>query len=133
MLSAGYQHGLVRGRNTLAEHRRSSPQRNNPGMRGLSPSTSSHSMTSTVRAPRDSMTRTVAPLGSGLSDQAKKASEPPRILMSTSPGPSPPRVPTVRTPTQPTEDSSLANDSLLYAELPLTSVVLPAAGNSLAG
>ena len=107
--SSGNQHGLVRGRNTVAEHGRSSPKRRgNPGMRGLSPSTSSHSMTSTARAPRDSMTRTVAPLGSGFSDQARKASEPPRILMSTSPGPSPPRVATVGTPTRPTEDSSLA-------------------------
>jgi hypothetical protein len=87
-------------------------------MRGLSPSTSSHSMTSTARSPRDSTTRTVAPLGSGLSDQARKASEPPRILMSTSPGPSSPRVPTVSTPTQPIEDSSLANDSPLYPEVP---------------
>ena len=77
-------------------------------MRGLSPSTSSHSMTSTARDPRDSITKTVAPLGSGFSDQARKASEPPRILMSTSPGPSLPRVPTIRTPTRPTEDSSLA-------------------------
>jgi hypothetical protein len=80
-------------------------------MRGLSPSASSHSMTSTARSPRESMTRTVEPLGSGLSDQARKASEPPRILMSTSPGPPAPRVPTVSTPTQPIEDSSLATDS----------------------
>jgi len=76
-------------------------------MRGLSPSASSHSMTSTARAPRDSMTRTVAPLGSGFSDQARKASEPPRILMSTSPGPASPRVATMRTPTEPTQISSL--------------------------
>jgi hypothetical protein len=77
-------------------------------MRGMSPSTSSHSMTSTARAPRDSITRTVAPLGSGFSDQARKASEPPRILTSTSPGPAPPRVATESTPTQPTQASSLA-------------------------
>jgi hypothetical protein len=89
-------------------------------MRGLSPSASSHSMTSTARAPRESMTKTVEPSGSGLSDQARKASEPPRILMSTSPGPSPPRVPTVRRPTQPIEDSSLATDSPLYPEVPST-------------
>jgi len=78
-------------------------------MRGLSPSTSSHSMTSTARAPRESMTRTVAPLGSGFSDQARKVSEPPRILMRTSPGPALPRVATARTPTEPTAFSSLAN------------------------
>ena len=45
-------------------------------MRGLSPSVSSHSMTSTAREPRDSTTRTVAPLGSGLSDHARKAAVP---------------------------------------------------------
>ena len=78
-------------------------------MRGLSPIVSSHSTTSTARAPRDSMTRTVAPLGSGSADQARKFSEPPRILMRTSPGPAPPRVATVSTPTRPTEVSSLAN------------------------
>jgi hypothetical protein len=65
-------------------------------------------MTSTARAPRDSTTSTVAPRGSGLSDQARKVSEPPRTLTRTSPGPAPPRVATVSTPTRPTEDSSLA-------------------------
>jgi hypothetical protein len=92
-------------------------------MRGLSSSGSSHSTTSTARAPRDSMTRTVAPLGSGFSDQARNVSEPPRILMRTSPGPLWPRVPTVRTPTQPIEASSLATDSPLYPEVPAPSLV----------
>jgi hypothetical protein len=43
--------------------------------------------------------------------------------MSTSPGPPPPRVPTVRTPTEPIEDSSLTIDSPLYPGSALYSVV----------
>jgi hypothetical protein len=93
-------------------------------MRGLSPSASSHSMTSTARAPRDSITKTVAPLGSGLSDQARKVSEPPRILMCTSPGPASPRVATVRTPTEPTQLSSLATGTAPFTGSAVPSVVL---------
>nr|CEL22575.1 hypothetical protein [Kibdelosporangium sp. MJ126-NF4]CTQ89431.1 hypothetical protein [Kibdelosporangium sp. MJ126-NF4] len=64
-------------------------------------------MTSTARAPRESTTNTVAPLGSGSSENARNVSEPPRILISTSPGPRPPRVPTTRTPIDPTGESSV--------------------------
>ena len=49
------------------------------------------------------------PCGSGSSDQAMKDSEPPRILIRTSPGPRSPRVPTVRTPTEPIADESATN------------------------
>src|SRR5262249_20454236 len=65
------------------------------------PSGSVHSLTSTVLEPRSSMTRTVVPLGNGSTDQAMNASEPPRILTWTSPGPASPRVATVMTPMQP--------------------------------
>ena len=94
-------------------------------MRGLSSSGSPHSTTSTVREPRDSMTKTVAPLGSGFSDHARKVSEPPRILMHTSPGPVLPRVATVSTPTRPTEDSSLATRQPPLPEVPEVSLVAP--------
>ena len=70
-----------------------------------------HSLTSTVRLPLDSMTRTVAPLGSGVGDQAMYASEPPLILTSTSPGPPDPLVATVSTPMQPMSEFSRANVS----------------------
>src|SRR6185437_10685626 len=42
--SPGNQHGLVGCRYTVTEHRRSSPNTDNPGLRGISPSASSHSM-----------------------------------------------------------------------------------------
>jgi len=58
-------------------------------------------MTSTVRRPLESVTKTVAPLGKGVSDQAIKCSEPPRTLTRTSPGPPGPLVAMVRTPTAP--------------------------------
>src|SRR5215470_20169357 len=60
-----------------------------------------HALTSTVRVPRSSITRTVVPLASGSGDHAMNDSVPPRILTSTSPGPAVPRVATVMTPTQP--------------------------------
>jgi hypothetical protein len=82
-----------------------------PGIRGASPSGSAHSMTSTARAPRESMTSTVAPCGKGVSDQARKHSEPPRTFIRTSPGPATPRVATVSTPTVPIEASSRVNNS----------------------
>ena len=47
------------------------------------------------------MTRTVAPLGSGVGDQAMYASEPPRTLTITSPGPAGPLVATLSTPMLP--------------------------------
>src|SRR6266571_4420498 len=62
-------------------------------------------LTSTVRVPRSSMTSTVVPLGSASGDQAMNASEPPRILTRTSPGPALPRVATVTTPMQPMADT----------------------------
>src|SRR4030088_2020611 len=52
------------------------------------------------------MTSTVAPFGSGSSDHARKASDPPRILITTSPGPVAPRVLTVKTPIRPKRDES---------------------------
>src|SRR6202021_397826 len=79
-----------------------------PGMVGASPSGSVHSITSTVRLPRESVTRTVVPFGSGVGDQAIRLSEPPRILIRTSPGPASPRVARVITPTVPIADSSRA-------------------------
>jgi hypothetical protein len=75
------------------------------------PSGSVHSLTSTVRLPRDSMTRTVAPLRSGVGDQAIYVSEPPLILTSTSPGPAVPLVAMVRTPMQPMSEVSGATVS----------------------
>ena len=57
------------------------------GVAGSASSGSIHAMTSTSRLPRDSMTSTVAPRGSGSSDQARKVSEPPLIRTRTSPGP----------------------------------------------
>jgi hypothetical protein len=62
-------------------------------------------LTSTVRAPRSSITRTVVPLGRGSGDQAMNASDPPRIFTRTSPGPASPRVATVMTPMQPIADT----------------------------
>src|SRR6266568_4668596 len=63
---------------------------------------SDHLTTVTARAPRDSTTNTWAPMEMASSDHARKVSEPPRILISTSPGPFGPRVAWVRTPTRPT-------------------------------
>jgi len=54
------------------------------------------------------MMRTVVPIGSGASDQAMKVSEPPRILILTSPQPAWPRVAIVITPIDPIADSSPA-------------------------
>ena len=67
---------------------------------------SGNSMTSTARCPRDSTTSTRVPFGSGCSDQARKASVPPRTRTTASPGPPWPRVPTCRTPTHPMTASS---------------------------
>src|ERR1035437_3883720 len=66
---------------------------------------SGHSITSTVRSPRELNTRTAVPFMSGCSDQARYASVPPRIATSTSPGPPDPRVATVSLPGQPTAES----------------------------
>src|SRR6266516_3454215 len=74
---------------------------------------SAHSITSTALAPRESMTSTLAPARSGSSDQARYASDPPRILTRTSPGPADPRVATMRTPTQPIAASSRATPHAL--------------------
>src|ERR1017187_3390246 len=52
------------------------------------------------------MISTVEPRRIGWVDQAIKASRPPRILTSTSPGPAGPRVGAVRTPTQPISEAS---------------------------
>src|SRR6266699_2233019 len=64
--------------------------------------------TSTALRPRASTTNTEDPFGRGSSDQARYASEPPRILIKTSPGPSAPRVATINRPTRPTTASSSA-------------------------
>src|SRR5262249_37441613 len=79
-----------------------------PGIDGASPSGSSHSTTSTVRGPRESVMSTVMPLGSGAGDQARNFSDPPRILTRTSPGPASPRVAMTRMPIMPITDSSRA-------------------------
>ena len=65
--ATGDQHGLVGGGNTVTKHRHA-PQW---GLSVRGPSGSAHSLTSTVRAPRLSMTSTDAPLGIGSVDQAR--------------------------------------------------------------
>jgi hypothetical protein len=73
-------------------------------------------MTSTLREPRLSITRTVVPRVRGRSDQAIKHSDPPRTLIWTSPGPLSPRVATVSTPTAPIVASSRGNSGSPFAE-----------------
>src|SRR5690349_10821619 len=78
---------------------------------GNGSSGSTHGLTSTVRVPRLLITRTVEPRGRGSGDHAMKASDPPRILTRTSPGPPAPRVAMMRTPMEPIRDSSPATTS----------------------